>query len=94
MFELLRQGMWCGTALLIAFIVLLAMPQSKLREIVLPFIGFAVSALSIAYIFMPLDVVPDFIPIAGGADDLAALAIAIASARTAWNAGKAQKQIH
>ena len=78
--------------LLLALLVLLSLPQSKLKEIVLPFVGWAIAALSVAYIVSPLDVLPDFIPIIGWADDLAALAVGIASALSAMNAGK--KQLH
>jgi uncharacterized membrane protein YkvA (DUF1232 family) len=93
MLEFLRLGLICGTLLLIAFLILLAMPASRLREIVLPFVGWAVSALSIAFIAMPIDLIPDFIPVVGWADDLVALAIAIGSAVTAFNAGKERKQL-
>ena len=82
-----------GGVLLLAFLVLLAMPQSRLREIVLPFVGWAVCALSVAFIAMPLDLVPDFIPFVGWTDDLVALAVAIGSAVTAINAGKERKQL-
>jgi uncharacterized membrane protein YkvA (DUF1232 family) len=83
-----------GGILALAFLVLLAMPQSRLREIVLPFVGWAVAALSVAYIISPIDVVPDFLVGIGWVDDLVALAVAIGSAVTAINAGKSQKQIH
>ena len=93
MLEFLRLGLICGTLLLLAFLVLLAMPASRLREIVLPIIGWAVSALSVAFIAMPIDLIPDFIPVVGQADDLVALVIAIGSAVTAINAGKERKQL-
>jgi uncharacterized membrane protein YkvA (DUF1232 family) len=95
MFELLRMAVLCGTALMIAFLVLLAMPASRLREIVLPFVGWAVAELSAAYVFMPFDFVPEaFLGPVGLVDDLMALTLAIASACTAMNAAKTPRQIH
>ena len=55
--------------------------------------GGAIAALSVAYIVSPLDVMPEiFLGPVGLVDDLAALAVAIASAAAAMNAGK--KQLH
>lgn len=93
MFESLRLAMFCGTVLVLAFIVLLALPQSKLREIVLPFVGWAVAALSVAYAASPLDVLPDFIPVIGWVDDLVALIVGIGSILTLVLVGKGQKQL-
>ena len=86
--DLMKQFMWCGTLLLIAFGVLLAMPASRLREIVLPFVGWAVAALGIAYVASPLDFVPDFVPVLGQCDDLVALCVAIGSACVAMRKPK------
>jgi uncharacterized membrane protein YkvA (DUF1232 family) len=83
-----------GGILALSFLVLLAMPQSRLREIVLPFVGWAVAALSALYIVSPIDVVPDVFVGIGWVDDLVALAIAIGSAMAAINAGKGQKQLN
>lgn len=79
--------------LLLAFLVLLALPQSKLKEIVQPFVGWAIAALSLAYIASPLDILPDLIPVIGWTDDAAALVMGVASAVTAVSAGKAAKQL-
>lgn len=97
MFDLMGRAMICGTLLMLAFMVLLAMPQSRLREIVLPFVGWAVAALSAAYVLSPIDVMPEAIlgPF-GAADDVIALALGIASGWTAYHAGHTakQKQLH
>lgn len=80
--------------LLLGFGVLLALPHSRLKEIVQPFVGWAIAALSVAYIVSPLDVLPEMVlgPF-GLVDDLAALAVAIASAVAAMNTGKGSKQL-
>jgi uncharacterized membrane protein YkvA (DUF1232 family) len=88
-FDTLRLLIVCGSWLLIAFLVLLAMPQSRLREVVMPFVGWGVSALSVAYILMPVDVMPEaFFGPAGLIDDAVALAVAIGSGMAASNAHK------
>ena len=91
-FSTIRLMAVLGGVLVLALLILLSLPQSKLKEIVQPFVGWAIAALSVAYIVSPLDVLPDFIPVVGWADDLAALAVGIASAMSAMNAGK--KQLH
>jgi uncharacterized membrane protein YkvA (DUF1232 family) len=81
--------------LLLGFGVLLALPHSKLKELVQPFVGWAIAALSVAYIASPLDVMPEiFLGPFGLVDDLAALAVGIASAVAAMKAGKGTKQLH
>ncbi len=46
MFETIRMILICGTLLVGGFMVLVAMPQSKMREILMPIVGWAVAALS------------------------------------------------
>lgn len=89
MFEMLRLLIVIGGVLMLAFIVLLSMPQSRLREIVMPFVGWGVAALSVAYIFLPFDIMPEMLlgP-AGLLDDAVALAVAFGSASAARNARK------
>ena len=95
MIDLLSKLLNCGTLLLIALLILLALPQSRLREIVLPFVGWAVAALSAAYVILPFDLVPEALlgPF-GLIDDLVAVAVAIASAITASQSGRSNKQLH
>lgn len=93
MFEMIQTLILCGTALAAAFLVLLAMPQSRLRDFLMPFVGWAVAALSTIYIVSPIDIVPDFIPIAGWLDDGGALMTAIAGAVMAMRAQSEQKKI-
>lgn len=78
-----------GGMLMFAFLVLLSMPQSRLRDIVMPFVGWAVTALSVAYIALPMDFMPEMVfgPF-GLIDDALALAVAIGSAKAALTAQK------
>jgi uncharacterized membrane protein YkvA (DUF1232 family) len=93
MFETIRTLILCGTLLVVAFLVLVSLPQSKLRDLLMPFIGWGVAALSVAYVIMPLDVLPDFIPVVGWFDDLGAIALAIGSASAAMTAAKKLPQL-
>ena len=92
MFETIRMIILCGSLLLAVFLVLLALPRSKMREVVMPVVGWAVAALSAIYVISPLDIVPDVIPIAGWLDDCGALVTGIAGAVMAMKAQAEHKQ--
>jgi len=73
--------------IIIVFIVLLSLPRSPLRKLLLKIFGisnYAIAAMLVIYIISPIDLVPDFLPVAGQVDDIAALLSAIATATTAW----------
>ncbi len=91
MYEMFQMLIICGTVLMAAFLILLAMPQSKLREFLMPFVGWAVAALSTIYIVSPIDIVPDFIPVAGWLDDGGALITGIAGAVMAMTSKSGHK---
>lgn len=59
----------CGTLIVVAFLVLLSMPKSQLRFFMLEILAWTGTALAGLYILSPIDVIPDFIPIAGWLDD-------------------------
>ncbi len=86
MLETIRTIIVCGTLLLGGFMVLVAMPQSRMREVLMPIVGWAVAALSAVYVVSPIDVLPDFIPIAGWLDDGGAIVTGIAGAVMALKA--------
>jgi uncharacterized membrane protein YkvA (DUF1232 family) len=88
MWEVMKFALVGGTVLALAFVILLSLPQSKLREIALPVIAWTFTAVCGVYIFSPLDIIPDVIPVAGWIDDGGALIAGIASAATALTAGK------
>jgi len=95
--ELLRVGCWGCCGLLALFMILLALPQSRLRYYVLRGLGivfFTITGLIALYIISPLDVLPDVIPLLGQIDDGGALAGAIItglSGALAWWNSKQSK---
>jgi len=67
----------------IAFLVLIALPKSKLRGVFLivsSWIMKLLALLCLVYVVSPLDLLPDAIPVAGYADDLIASLIGTAAA--------------
>jgi uncharacterized membrane protein YkvA (DUF1232 family) len=73
MFDLLRLIVMMGGLVMITFLVLLALPQCRLREIVMPFVKIAFVALCGAYVLSPVDAMPEIVlgPF-GMVDDLGA----------------------
>jgi hypothetical protein len=89
LFELLKWMMVCGTLVVIAFFVLLAMPKSELRTFLKPIVGWAMAVICAIYAISPIDIVPEaFLGPFGLIDDIGAVVMAIASARMAINAKK------
>jgi uncharacterized membrane protein YkvA (DUF1232 family) len=80
----------CGTLLTLAFVVLLAMPQSKLRAFLLPIVGWMFAIFCGLYCISPVDIVPEALlgPF-GLVDDIGAAVVGIASGIAAHNASKA-----
>ena len=96
--ELMRVSCFGCCGLLTLFMILLALPQSRLRYYVLRGLGivfFTVTVLLALYIISPLDAVPDVIPVLGQIDDGGALIGAIItglSGALAWWNSKQSKQ--
>lgn len=80
---LLKLVVGCSSLLFLTFLVLLALPQSKLRAVGLEVSKYAMVAGLILMIPNPADVVPDVIPVLGFADDLGYIVAAIAAFRSA-----------
>jgi uncharacterized membrane protein YkvA (DUF1232 family) len=79
----------CGTGLAVAFVVLLSLPQSKLRAFLLPIVGWAVAIFCGIYCISPIDIVPEALlgPF-GLVDDVGALVAGITAARAAMKASE------
>jgi uncharacterized membrane protein YkvA (DUF1232 family) len=93
MLELLRLLVIVGGLIIITFMVLLALPQCKLRQICLPFVAFGFAALCAAYAISPVDFMPEAIMGPFGLfDDLGAVVLGVGSAVTAMNAVKQRKK--
>ena len=73
MLELLHTLVTMGTLIVIVFLLLLALPNCKLREFLMPFVKIAIVALCGAYVLSPIDIMPEIImgPF-GMVDDLGA----------------------
>ncbi len=78
------------------FLILLALPQSKMRKIFLKVFGIAayfITGLLVLYIVNPIDLIPDILPLLGQTDDIGAALTAIFSGATGWISIKQAKKI-
>ena len=89
LYGIIQTMLMCGTILAICFVVLLAMPQCKLREFLMPIVGWCVAIFCGFYCISPIDVFPEVVfgPL-GYIEDIGALATGIAAARMAMNPSK------
>lgn len=81
--------------IILAFVVLLLMPNSKLRKKLFKayyFVSFIIAIISAIYIVSPIDAVPDIIPVAGQSDDLIAAISALATAISGYVAWQKSKE--
>ncbi len=87
MLETIKLLMMCGTLIVIAFGVLLAMPKSELRTFLMPIVGWTFAIFAGAYCLSPIDVVPEIVagPI-GLIDDVAVAIAGYAAAKAAMKA--------
>lgn len=74
----------CGTLLVGLFVVLLAMPKSRLRSVFMEVVAWVVAAASVVLLFSPLDLAPDVIPVVGQIDDIGYIISAVAGSLLAY----------
>jgi len=87
-FGVIRLLLLCGTALTLALMVLVSLPQSKLRDMLVQIVGWLFAAFCGVYLVSPIDVLPEaFLGPFGLVDDIGALVAGVLSARAAWKAG-------
>jgi uncharacterized membrane protein YkvA (DUF1232 family) len=91
--SIINNIVFCGTLLILAFLILLAMPKSMLRGVLLEILGWLGAVLAGLYVVSPIDVIPDFIPVLSWIDDGGAIVGGIASAVTALSARRDRKSL-
>lgn len=82
-FSAMKVFMACGTLFFVTMLVLLALPQSRLRCVGLEMTKWAMAAGLLLLLPSPVDVIPDVLPGVGWLDDIGYLVAAVASARSA-----------
>lgn len=89
--ETIRFLILCGTILALAMLVLVSLPQSKLRDCIMPVVGWGFALFCGLYVLSPIDIVPEALlgPF-GVVDDVGAVILGVASARSAMSAAKRQ----
>jgi len=80
-FSFLKVFIVCGTFFFVVMLVLLALPQSRLRCVGLEMIKWAMACGFIFMIPSPVDLIPDVVPVIGWVDDIGYVVGAVMSIR-------------
>lgn len=70
----------CITLFVITFLILLALPNSKLRSVLMEMFGWGTAGVSAVSVLSPIDLAPDFIPVIGQADDVVMIIVGLLAA--------------
>jgi uncharacterized membrane protein YkvA (DUF1232 family) len=78
----------CGTLLAFGMMVLISLPQSGLRDVMIQIVGWVFALFCGVYCISPVDIIPEALlgPF-GLVDDAGAAVAGVASAVAAWRAG-------
>lgn len=90
-FSFLKVFVACGSLFFIVMLVLLALPQSRLRCVGLEMAKWALCAGLLLMVPSPADVIPDVVPGVGWLDDIGYVVAAFASASGALKERKKRK---
>lgn len=90
-FSFLKVFVVSGSLLFLVMLVLVSLPQSKLRCVGLELAKWALCAGLALLTVSPVDVIPDVVPVAGWLDDIGYIVAAVAAARSAMADGKKRK---
>ncbi len=82
-FSFLKVFMLCSTLLFMATLVLLALPQSRLRAVGLEMTKWAIALGLVVLVPAPVDLIPDAIPGIGWLDDIGYIVGAVCAAKSA-----------
>jgi uncharacterized membrane protein YkvA (DUF1232 family) len=92
MLELLRLLVIVGGVVLVTFMILLALPQCKLRDMLMPFVAWGFVALCAAYAISPVDILPEVVMGPFGLFDDAGAVVAGVATAVATIRAKKQKE--
>ena len=90
-FSFLKVFVACGSLFFIVMLVLLALPQCKLRTVGLEIAKWALCAGLLLLLPSPVDVIPDVVPGVGWLDDIGYVFAAVVSANSALAERKKRK---
>jgi len=90
-FSFLKVFALCGTFFFVAMLVLLAMPQSRLRSVGMELAKWVMVAGLLLMVPSPIDVLPDVVPGVGWLDDIGYILGAICAANSAMEERKRRR---
>ena len=88
-YHIIEMFVLSGTVLAVTFAVLISLPKSKMREFLMPIIGWCVAIFCGIYCISPVDILPEVLlgPF-GLVDDIGAVVAGISAAHAAMNPKK------
>lgn len=90
-FCFLKVFVLCGAGIFIAMLVLLAMPQSRLRCVGLEMAKWTMAVGFLVLLPSPVDVIPDVLPVVGWADDVGYLLASVGAVKSALGERKKRR---